>query len=96
MLRAAARRTSSSARRAGWAIADAAAFVGEPEAKGFTERWIQDLKERCLWARLYGNVDGLCPRVAELVKATTPSGYSAPRARDAGGEGYFARLTVGG
>jgi putative transposase len=49
-------------------ITDDAAFLGEPETNGCAERWIRTLKEQCLWAELYDNVDQLRQAIAGFVK----------------------------
>lgn len=49
-------------------IADSPAYPGEPEGNGCAERWIKTLKEQCLWARTYRNVDELRQAVAEFVE----------------------------
>jgi transposase InsO family protein len=49
-------------------IADSPAFPGEPETNGCVERWIKTLKEQCLWARTYRNVDDLRQAVAAFVE----------------------------
>jgi putative transposase len=45
-------------------ITDDAAFVGELQGNGVAERFIRTLKEQCLWARLYEDVDDLRQAVA--------------------------------
>jgi putative transposase len=45
-------------------ISDDAAYVGEPECNGVAERFIRTLKEQCLWAELYEDVDHLRRAVA--------------------------------
>ena len=40
---------------------------GDPECNGCAERWIKTLKEQCLWARTYRNVDDLRDAVAAFV-----------------------------
>jgi putative transposase len=40
-------------------ISDDAAYVGEPECNGVAERFIRTLKEQCLWAELYEDLDHL-------------------------------------
>ena len=53
----------------GWlGIADAAAFLGEPETNGCAERWTRTLKEQCLWAELHNTVDQLRQAVAGFVQ----------------------------
>ena len=47
-------------------ITDDPAYPGEPEGNGCVERWIRTLKEQCLWARLYEDVDDLRRAVAEF------------------------------
>ena len=49
-------------------LTDSPAFPGEPECNGCAERWIKTLKEQCLWARPYRNVDDLRQAVAAFVK----------------------------
>lgn len=49
-------------------IADSPAFPGEPECNGCAERWIKTLKEQCLWARSYRNVNDLRDAVAAFVE----------------------------
>ena len=48
-------------------ISDSPAYPGEPETNGCAERWIKTLKEQCLWARTYRNVDDLRQAVADFV-----------------------------
>ena len=66
-------------------IADDAAYVGEPECNGVAERFIRTLKEQCLWAELYDDVDGLRQAVAgftELYNTTwliERLGHQTPR-----------------
>jgi putative transposase len=43
---------------------DDPAYPGEPEGNGCAERWIRTLKEQCLWARVYDDVDDLAQAVA--------------------------------
>jgi putative transposase len=45
-------------------LADSPAYPGEPECNGCAERWIRTLKEQCLWARTYRDVDDLHQAVA--------------------------------
>ncbi len=45
-------------------ITDDPAYPGEPEGNGCVERWIRTLKEQCLWARIYDDVDDLRQAVA--------------------------------
>jgi putative transposase len=45
-------------------MADDPAYPGEPEGNGCAERWIRTLKEQCLWARVYRDVDDLAQAVA--------------------------------
>ena len=40
-------------------IEDSPAFAGEPPCNGCAERFIRTLKEQCLWARLYEDVEAL-------------------------------------
>ena len=49
-------------------IDDAAAFVGEPECNGVAERFIRTLKEQCLWAELYEDVDHLRQAVGRFTE----------------------------
>lgn len=49
-------------------IADSPAYPGEPECNGCAERWIKTLKEQCLWAKAYRNVDELRAAVAAFVE----------------------------
>jgi transposase InsO family protein len=49
-------------------ITDSPAYPGEPECNGCAERWIKTLKEQCLWARLYRDVDDLRQAVAAFVE----------------------------
>jgi putative transposase len=66
-------------------IADSPAFPGEPECNGCAERWIKTLKEQCLWARTYRNVDDLREAVAAFVELYNTSwlierlGHRTPR-----------------
>ncbi len=75
-------------------MADDAAFVGEPECNGCAERWIKTLKEQCLWARLYDDVDDLRQAVAGFVKTYNTEwliqrhGHQTPR------EQYLASLSA--
>ena len=75
-------------------IADDASLVGEPECNGCAERWIKTLKEQCLWARLYDNVDDLRQAVAKFVNTYNNEwliqrhGHQTPR------EKYLAGLSV--
>ena len=45
-------------------IRDDPSYPGEPEGNGCAERFIRTLKEQCLWARLYQDVDDLRQGVA--------------------------------
>jgi putative transposase len=47
-------------------IDDSPAFAGEPPCNGCAERFIRTLKEQCLWAKLYDNVEELHQAVAEF------------------------------
>jgi putative transposase len=47
-------------------IADSPAFAGEPPCNGCAERFIRTLKEQCLWARLYEDVEDLRHAVIEF------------------------------
>jgi putative transposase len=49
-------------------LTDSPASPGEPECNGCTERWIKTLKEQCLWARPYRDVDDLRQAVAAFVE----------------------------
>ncbi len=49
-------------------IDDDAAFVGEPQGNGVAERFIRTLKEQCLWARLFDDVDDLRQGVATFIE----------------------------
>jgi len=49
-------------------ISDDAAYVGEPECNGVAERFIRTLKEQCLWAELYEDVDHLRQAVAAFTE----------------------------
>ncbi len=55
-------------------ITDSPAFPGEPECNGCAERWIKTLKEQCLWARTYRNIDDLRRLSPPSSSSTTPSG----------------------
>jgi putative transposase len=48
-------------------ITDDPAYVGEPETNGCAEPWIKTLKEHCLWARPYDDVDDRRQAVAGFV-----------------------------
>ncbi len=53
----------------GWlGLTDSPAFPGEPECNGCAERWIKTLKEQCLWARTYRDVDDLRQAVTGFVE----------------------------
>lgn len=68
-------------------IGDDASYVGEPECNGCAERWIKTLKEQCLWARLYDDVDDLRQAVATFVSTyQQPVAHPAPRTPDTEGE----------
>jgi transposase InsO family protein len=45
-------------------MTDDPAYPGEPEGNGCIERWMRTLKEQCLWARIYDDVDDLRQAVA--------------------------------
>jgi len=47
-------------------LVDSPAYPGEPECNGVAERWIKTLKEQCLWARPYRDVDDLRAAVASF------------------------------
>ena len=88
-----ARPTSSGSLR--WlGIADDASYVGEPECNGCAERWIKTLKEQCLWARLYDDVDDLRQAVATFINTYNNEwliqrhGHQTPR------EKYLASLST--
>jgi transposase InsO family protein len=49
-------------------IADSPAFAGEPPCNGCAERFIRTLKEQCLWARLYEDVEDLRRAVLEFTR----------------------------
>jgi putative transposase len=49
-------------------ISDDASFVGEPECNGVAERFIRTLKEQCLWAELYEDVDHLRQAVGSFTE----------------------------
>jgi putative transposase len=49
-------------------IADSPAFAGEPPCNGCAERFIRTLKEQCLWARLYEDVEDLRQAVIEFTR----------------------------
>ena len=49
-------------------IADDASYVGEPECNGVAERFIRTLKEQCLWAELYEDVDHLRQAVSAFTE----------------------------
>jgi putative transposase len=74
-------------------IADDPAYVGEPETNGCAERWIKTLKEQCLWARLYDDLDDLRHAVAGFVELYNSEwliqrhGHNTPR------QAYLASLT---
>ncbi len=50
-------------------IQDDAAYVGEPECNGVAERFIRTLKEQCLWAELYEDLDHLRQAVGTFTEA---------------------------
>ena len=53
----------------GWlGIEDSPAFAGEPPCNGCAERFIRTLKEQCLWARLYDDVEDLRQAVIEFTR----------------------------
>jgi putative transposase len=53
----------------GWlGIEDSPAFAGEPPCNGCAERYIRTLKEQCLWARLYEDVEDLRQAVLEFTR----------------------------
>ena len=47
-------------------IEDSPAFAGEPPCNGCAERFIRTLKEQCLWARLYEDIEDLRRAVIEF------------------------------
>jgi transposase InsO family protein len=49
-------------------IEDSPAFAGEPPCNGCAERFIRTLKEQCLWARLYQDVEDLRRAVLEFTR----------------------------
>jgi transposase InsO family protein len=49
-------------------IEDDPAYPGEPEGNGCAERCIRTLKEQCLWARIYTDVDDLRHAVADFTR----------------------------
>ncbi len=49
-------------------IEDSPAFAGEPPCNGCAERFIRTLKEQCLWARLYEDVEDLRQAVIEFTR----------------------------
>ncbi len=49
-------------------IEDSPAFAGEPPCNGCAERFIRTLKEQCLWARLYEDVEDLQSAVREFTR----------------------------
>ncbi|CAN5163519.1 IS3 family transposase [soil metagenome] len=49
-------------------IEDSPAFAGEPPCNGCAERFIRTLKEQCLWARLYDDVEDLRQAVLEFTR----------------------------
>lgn len=49
-------------------IEDSPAFAGEPPCNGCAERFIRTLKEQCLWARLYEDVEDLRHAVVEFMR----------------------------
>ena len=75
-------------------MVDDPAYVGEPETNGCAERWIKTLKEQCLWARLYVDLDDLRQGVADFVELYNREwliqrhGHRTPR------EAYFASLVT--
>ena len=75
-------------------MVDDPAYVGEPETNGCAERWIKTLKEQCLWARLYVDLDDLRRGVADFVELYNREwlierhGHRTPR------EAYLASLVT--
>ncbi len=49
-------------------IADSPAYVGEPPCNGCAERFIRTLKEQCIWARTYLDVEDLRAAVKAFVQ----------------------------
>jgi putative transposase len=49
-------------------IEDSPAFAGEPPCNGCAERFIRTLKEQCLWAKLYDDVEDLRQAVIEFTR----------------------------
>jgi putative transposase len=49
-------------------IEDSPAYAGEPACNGCAERFIRTLKEQCLWARLYDDIDDLRQAVRLFVE----------------------------
>ncbi len=47
---------------------DSPAFAGEPPCNGCAERFIRTLKEQCLWARLYEDIEDLRQAVLEFTR----------------------------
>jgi putative transposase len=47
-------------------IEDSPAFAGEPPCNGCAERYIRTLKEQCLWAKLYEDIEELRHAVTEF------------------------------
>lgn len=77
----------------GWlGIEDSPAFAGEHACNGCAERFVRTLKEQCLWAKLYEDIDELRAAVAEFVERYNSQwlierhGHHTPR------EAYRARL----
>ena len=66
-------------------IEDSPAFAGEPPCNGCAERFIRTLKEQCLWARLYEDVEDLRQAVIEFTRRYNNEwlierhGHSTPR-----------------
>jgi transposase InsO family protein len=61
------------------------AFAGEPPCNGCAERFIRTLKEQCLWARTYADLDDLRTAVQAFVERYNIQwlivryGHKAPR-----------------
>ena len=74
-------------------MTDDPAYPGEPEGNGCIERWIRTLKEQCLWARVYEDVDDLRQAVAGFTELYNSQwlierhGHCTPR------EAYAAAMT---
>jgi putative transposase len=66
-------------------ITDSPAYRQERQGNGCAERWIDTLKEQCLWARVYQDVDDLRQAVATFTRLYNSEwlierhGYLTPR-----------------